>query len=81
MNYIKKTLSAENGFLLGHILSMAFVLAGILLVLPNAEFIIHLTEFGQTALAWSMAGGGALYILLGTIATLVSFSTRKRFYD
>ena len=65
---MKKTITAESGFLLGHIFSMAFGLAGILIVLPNAEFITHLTEFGQTALAWSMAGGGAMYILLGTIA-------------
>ena len=71
LNYIKKTVTSENGFLLGHILSMVFGLAGILLVLPNAEFIIHLTQFGQTALAWSMAGGGALYILLGTIAVSI----------
>ena len=71
LNYIKKTVTSESGFLIGHILSMAFGLAGILLVLPNAEFIIHLTQFGQTALAWSMAGGGAVYILLGTIAVSI----------
>ncbi|NEQ88673.1 MAG: carotenoid biosynthesis protein, partial [Moorea sp. SIO2I5] len=68
---MKKTVTAESGFLLGHILSMAFGLAGILLVLPNTEFITHLTQFGQTALVWSMAGGGAAYILLGTIAVSI----------
>ena len=68
---MKKIITAESGFLLGHILSMTFGLAGILLVLPNAEFITHLTQFGQTALAWSMAGGGAVYIILGTIAVSI----------
>ena len=71
MNYINKTITVESGFLLGHILSMAFGLAGILLVLPNAELINHLTKFGQTVLVWSMAGGGVLYILLGTIAVSI----------
>lgn len=50
---------------------MVFGLIGILLVLPNAEFIIRLTEFGQTALTWSMAGSGAVYIILGTIAVSI----------
>ena len=68
---MKTTVTAERGFLVGHILSMAFGLAGILLVLPNTEFITHLTKFGQTALVWSMAGGGAAYILLGTIAVSI----------
>ena len=71
LNYVKTNVTAENGFLLAHILSMAFGLAGILLVLPNAEFINHLTKFGQTALVWSMSGGGVLYILLGTIAVSI----------
>ncbi|NEP57395.1 MAG: carotenoid biosynthesis protein [Symploca sp. SIO2G7] len=68
---MKKTVIAESGFLLSHILSMVFGLVGILLVLPNAEFITHLTQFGQTALAWSMVGGGVVYILLGTIAVSI----------
>lgn len=68
---MKKTVIAENGFLLGHILSMAFGLVGILLVLPNAKFITNLTQFGQTALAWSMVGGGVVYIVLGTIAVSI----------
>lgn len=68
---MKKILTAESGFLLGHVLSMAFGLAGLLLVLPNDEFIADLTQFGETALAWSMTGGGAAYILLGTIAVSI----------
>ncbi|HAC64412.1 MAG TPA: carotenoid biosynthesis protein [Cyanothece sp. UBA12306] len=68
---MKNTLIVENSFLTAHILSMAFGLVGILLVLPNAEFLTRLTQFGQIALAWSMAGGGVIYILLGTIAVSI----------
>jgi uncharacterized membrane protein len=68
---MKSMISAERFLLIGHILSMAFGLAGLLLVLPNAEFIANLPEFGKTAFAWSMAGGGVAYMLLGTAAVAV----------
>lgn len=61
----------ENWLLIGHILSMGFGLAGLLLVLPNPEFVARLPEFGQTAFAWSMAGGGVVYMLLAMGAVAI----------
>jgi putative membrane protein len=62
---------AEGWLLIGHILSMGFGLAGLLLVLPNPEFVAKLPEFGQRAFAWSMAGGGVVYMLLGMAAVAI----------
>jgi uncharacterized membrane protein len=58
----------ERTLLIGHILSMGFGLAGLLLVLPNPDFIAALPDFGKTAFGWSMAGGGVVYMILGTLA-------------
>ncbi|AFY77524.1 MAG: carotenoid biosynthesis protein [Hydrococcus sp. C42_A2020_068] len=68
---MKPIISAERFLLIGHILSMAFGLAGLLIVLPNPEFVVNLPEFGKTAFAWSMAGGGVVYMLLATAAVAV----------
>ena len=67
---MKKISDIENYFLIGHVVSMAFGLAGIILVLPNTEFLAKLTSFewGQKIFALSMAGGGVSYMLLGTAA-------------
>lgn len=67
---MKQLYSAERFCLIGHIISMVFGLAGIILVLPNAEFqaILSQFEWGGTVLSWSMAGGGVVYMLLGTLA-------------
>ncbi len=51
-----------------HIAALVFGLAGLLIVLPNAEFIAALPEIGRTAFRWSMAGGGAVYMLAGALA-------------
>lgn len=59
---------AERACLIGHCVSLAFGLAGLLLVLPHPEFIAALPAFGQQAFAYSMAGGGVVYIVLGAIA-------------
>ncbi|MEL4898678.1 gamma-carotene 1'-hydroxylase CruF [Crocosphaera sp. Alani8] len=61
----------ERTLAIGHILSMAFGLAGLLLVLPNPDFIASLPPIGKTAFAWSMAGGGVMYMLLGMSAVAV----------
>ncbi|MGK7885789.1 MAG: gamma-carotene 1'-hydroxylase CruF [Crocosphaera sp.] len=61
----------ERSLVIGHILSMAFGLAGLLLVLPNPDFIASLPPIGKTAFAWSMAGGGVMYMLLGMSAVAV----------
>ena len=54
-----------------HIASLVFGLAGLLLVLPNPAFIAQLPEFGQQAFQWSMAGGGAVYMISGAIAVSI----------
>lgn len=54
-----------------HIASLIFGLAGLLLVLPNTAFIAQLPEFGQQAFRWSMAGGGAVYMISGAIAVSI----------
>lgn len=63
--------NTERWLLIGHILSMVFGLAGLLLVLPNPEFVAKLPEFVKTMFAWSMAGGGVVYMLLGTAAVAI----------
>ncbi len=59
---------AERSLLLAHISSTAFGLAGLLIVLPNPEIIVSLPPMGQTLFQWSMAGGGAAYIVFGALA-------------
>ncbi len=54
-----------------HITSLVFGLAGLLIVLPNTAFIAGLPEFGQRAFGWSMAGGGAVYMISGAIAVSI----------
>lgn len=67
--------SVERFCLYGHLVSMAFGLAGLLLVMPHPEF-LQFVPFGPKLYAWSMAGGGVVYILLGTIAvTLYAMRT------
>lgn len=61
----------ERIFLVGHILSMAFGLAGLLLVLPHPDFVANLPTIGKIAFSWSMAGGGVVYMLLGTVAVAI----------
>lgn len=65
---MKLSLITERALLIGHIISMIFGLAGLLLVLPNAELIGSLSPSGQTLFRWSMAGGGVVYMILGTAA-------------
>ena len=60
-------LRAERICLIGHLVSMAFGLAGLLLVMPHPEFLEYVPA-GQTLFRWSLAGGGVLYILLATVA-------------
>ncbi|WP_319419232.1 gamma-carotene 1'-hydroxylase CruF [Pleurocapsa sp. FMAR1] len=67
---MKRVSSTENYLLVSHILAMAFGLAGIILVLPNPNFLAKLGEFewGLTIFGWSMAGGGVAYMVLATAA-------------
>ena len=68
---MEKLISIERNLAIGHIISMVFGLAGLLVVLPNVDLINALPDFGKTAFAWSMAGGGVVYMLLGTAAVAV----------
>lgn len=60
----------ERFCLIGHLVSMAFGLAGLLWVMPHPE-VLSLIPAGQTLFRWSMAGGGVSYILLGTVAVAI----------
>ncbi|MGF1538395.1 MAG: gamma-carotene 1'-hydroxylase CruF [Elainellaceae cyanobacterium] len=64
---MKQLIIAERACLIGHLVSMVFGLAGLLLVMPHPEFLQHLPA-GETMFSWSMAGGGVVYIVLGAIA-------------
>lgn len=57
----------EKWCLWGHVLSMAFGLAGLLVVMPHAELLDYLPA-GTTLYTWSLAGGGVAYILMGVVA-------------
>ena len=64
MGYLVKI---ERFCLYGHIVAMAFGLAGLLWVVPHPEMLRYVPA-GETLFRWSMAGGGVGYILLGTTA-------------
>ncbi len=68
---MKQLATIERSLLVAHAASMIFGLAGLLIVLPHAELITQLSDFGQQAFQWSMAGGGVVYMLLGTAAVAV----------
>lgn len=65
---MKQLVLIERFCLIGHVAAMAFGLAGLLLVLPNPEFIASLSPSGQTLFGLSMTGGGVVYIILGAVA-------------
>lgn len=67
---MKRLLTIERTCLVGHLVAMAFGLAGLLWVMPHPE-ILSLLPAGQTMFRWSMAGGGVVYILLGAIAVSI----------
>lgn len=67
---MNRLMLAERWCLWGHILSMAFGLAGLLLVMPHPEVLDYLPA-GPMLFRWSLAGGGVTYILLGTIAVSI----------
>ena len=64
---MQQLMKIERFCLWGHLVSMAFGLAGLLLVMPHPE-VLSLLPAGQQMFRWSMAGGGVVYIVLGTIA-------------
>ncbi|MEH2070432.1 MAG: gamma-carotene 1'-hydroxylase CruF [Nostoc sp.] len=68
---MRQLVIAERVCLIAHILSKAFGLAGMLLVLPHAEIILNLSQVGESAIELSMAGGGVVDIILGTVAVSI----------
>ncbi|BAZ79804.1 carotenoid biosynthesis protein [Sphaerospermopsis kisseleviana CS-549] len=68
---MRQLVIVERVCLIGHIVSMVFGLVGILLVIPNAEVILSLSEVGQTVMQWSMAGGGVAYMILGAVGVFL----------
>lgn len=68
---MKQLIRAERFCLVGHIVTMVFGWAGLLLVLPHPEVILNLPAFGQNFFQWSMAGGGVVNIILGAIAVAI----------
>jgi len=68
---MKVLVGVERFCLIGHIVSLIFGLAGLLLVLPNPAFIAALPPIGQTLFGLSMTGGGVVYILLGSVAVAI----------
>jgi putative membrane protein len=67
---MKQLIQVERICLIGHLVSMAFGLAGLLWVMPHPEVLAYIPA-GQTLFGWSMAGGGVGYILLGTAAVAI----------
>ncbi len=65
---MSRILGLERVMLAGHVISMVFGLAGLILVLPHPEFILWLPAFGQRAFQWSLMGGGVGYMVMATIA-------------
>lgn len=73
---MKQLVRAERFCLIGHIVTKAFGLAGMLLVVPHADVILNnLGAAGDTVFQWSMEksmiGGGVADIVLGTIAVSI----------
>jgi putative membrane protein len=68
---MKRLVAAERFSVVGHILSLIFGWAGLLLVLPHPEFIASLPAVGQRAFELSMAGGGVVYMILGAVAVAI----------
>jgi len=67
---VMQLVKVERICLIGHLVSMAFGLAGLLWVMPHPE-VLSLIPEGQRLFRWSMAGGGVVYILLGTAAVAI----------
>jgi len=61
----------ERLLLGGHLFLLAFGLAGLLWVLPQPQIVASLPAWAQVAFDWSMAGGGAAYMVLGAAAVLL----------
>jgi putative membrane protein len=68
---MKQLVNLERFFLVGHMLAIAFGLAGLIIVLPHPELISGLSTVGQVLFEWSLSGGGVVNIILGTMAVAI----------
>lgn len=64
---MNRLLRLERAALTVHIASLVFGLAGLLLVIPNIEWVLELPPIGQQAFNLSMQTGGSIYMVAGTI--------------
>ena len=65
---MKQLVLVERFCAIGHALSMAFGIIGLLYVMPNPDFIASLPPFGLQVFQWSLNQGGVGYIVLGALA-------------
>ncbi|MEA5617214.1 carotenoid biosynthesis protein [Cronbergia sp. UHCC 0137] len=68
---MKQLVNLQNFFLASHIGTFIFGLVGLLIILPHPELLADLGTFGQNSFALSMSAGGAINILLGTVAVAI----------
>jgi putative membrane protein len=68
---MRKAIPAQWVNLGMHLASMLFGLFGLILVLPNTEFIESLPETGLQVFSWGMQNGGASYMICGAIAAFL----------
>ena len=68
---MRKAIPAQWVNLGMHLASMVFGLFGLILVLPNTEFIESLPETGLQVFSWGMQNGGASYMIFGAIAVFL----------
>ncbi|WP_051050415.1 gamma-carotene 1'-hydroxylase CruF [Fortiea contorta] len=68
---MKQLLNLQRFFLVSHVFSFVFGLAGLLIFLPHPERLEGLGTLGQKAFALSMSSGGVMNILLGTVAVAI----------
>jgi len=68
---MRKAIPAQWVNLGMHLASMLFGLFGLILVLPNTEFIESLPETGLQVFSWGMQNGGASYMIFGAIAAFL----------
>lgn len=64
---MNRLLKLERAALTVHIMSLVFGLAGLLLVVPNIEWVLELPPIGQQAFNLSMQTGGSVYMVAGAI--------------
>ncbi len=68
---MRKVVIVERVCLTGHILAKVFGLVGILIVIPNANFVLNWGDVGEKAMHLSLTDGGVVDIVLGTIAVSI----------